>query len=112
MAKEVSVVRKIIGAIAAALICGALGAFILWRFHTNVGLIVGGSLVMLAVAIALPTPLHLGVVVLKDNITLIGPAIGDAVRMGRRKTDPVVEVPVEPVTPALPLGADVEEPGP
>lgn len=111
MSTEVSVVRKIVGAVIASLVCGALGVFILWNFRTTFGLCLGSFFILMMLCIALPTPLHLGLVVFKDNTAMIGPAIGELVRMGRRKTDPVVEVPAEPAVPVQPLGANVETRG-
>jgi hypothetical protein len=49
---------------------------------------VGVGLELLAVAIALPTPFHAGVVALKENLVLIVPVIVGALPGGSRKTDP------------------------
>lgn len=79
---------KVIGAILASLVCAATGAYILWQFHTFGGLVGGGLLVLLSVAIALPTPFHQGVSALKDNLVLIVPIVTGALSGGRRVTDP------------------------
>lgn len=78
----------IASAVLAALVLAATGAYVLWQFHSTAGLIVGVSLVLLAVATALPIPLHGGAVSLKDNAVVIMPVVLDAVRGGDRHTDP------------------------
>lgn len=80
--------KKIIAAVLAALICAVLGGYILWQFHTTGGLIGGVLLILLSVAIALPTPFHQGVVALKENLVLIVPVVSGALKGGDRKTDP------------------------
>lgn len=83
----------IVGAIVTALICAGTGAYILREFHTTAGLLGGGFLVLLAVAIALPVPFHAGVAALKDNMVLIVPVVVDAMKGGARKTDPPADGP-------------------
>jgi dolichol kinase len=78
----------VLGAIVSALACALLGAYVLRHYQTATGLIVGVCLELLAVAIALPTPFHAGVVALKDNLVLIVPVIVGAIAGGQRKTDP------------------------
>jgi hypothetical protein len=93
----------IIGAALSALACALLGAYVLRHFQTAPGLVVGVGLELLAVAIALPTPFHAGVVALKDNLVLIVPVIMDALPGGARKTDPPAPPPpTDP--PAAPKG--------
>jgi hypothetical protein len=60
------------------------------------GLLGGGFLVLLAVAIALPVPLHAGVAALKENMVVIVPVVVDAMKGGNRKTDPPAEPPKKP----------------
>jgi hypothetical protein len=84
------------GAIVTALICAGTGAYILREFHTTAGLLGGGFLVLLAVAIALPVPLHAGVAALKENMVVIVPVVVDAMKGGARKTDPPADSPADP----------------
>lgn len=86
---------KILAAILAALVCALTGAYVLWQFHTNWGLIAGVGLVVLAVAIALPVPLHAGAVAVKDNAVLVLPVIVDALKGGERRTDPTADPPTD-----------------
>jgi hypothetical protein len=86
----------ILAAIVAALVCAGTGAYILRQFHTTAGLLGGGFLVLLAVAIALPVPFHAGVSALKDNMVLIVPVVVDAMKGGARKTDPPADRPADP----------------
>lgn len=78
----------ILGAVLAALVCAATGAYVLWQFHTTAGLVGGLLGVLLGVAIALPVPFHAGVAALKEDAVLIVPVIVDAVKGGERHTDP------------------------
>lgn len=86
----------ILGAILSALACAILGAYVLRHFQTPTGLVTGVGLELLAVAIALPTPFHAGVVALKDNLVLIVPVIVGALPGGSRKTDPPADPPAPP----------------
>jgi hypothetical protein len=79
----------ILGAVLSALACALLGAYVLRHFETATGLAVGVGLELLAVAIALPTPFHAGVVALKENLVLIVP----------RRTDPPADKPADPPAP-------------
>jgi hypothetical protein len=81
----------ILAAIVAALVCALTGAYVLWQFHTNWGLLAGVALVILALAIALPTQLRQGTAELKDNATVIVPVVVDAMKGGERHTDPPAE---------------------
>jgi hypothetical protein len=81
-------ILAILGAALSALACALLGAYVLRHFETATGLAVGVGLELLAVAIALPTPFHAGVVALKENLVLIVPVIVGALPGGARKTDP------------------------
>jgi Kef-type K+ transport system membrane component KefB len=85
----------IVGAVIAAVICAAAGAYILWQFHTTPGLVGGAALVLLGVAIALPVPLHEGAMKLKENVVLVVPVIVDALKGGSRKTDPPMDPPTD-----------------
>lgn len=96
-------VLAIVGAVISALACALLGAYVLRHFQTPSGLAVGVGLELLAVAIALPTPFHAGVVALKDNLVLLVPVIVDALPGGNRKTDPPA-TPADPPAPAPPKG--------
>jgi hypothetical protein len=89
-------VLAILGAVLSALACALLGAYVLRHFQTPSGLAVGVGLELLAVAIALPTPFHAGVVALKDNLVLLVPVIVDALPGGSRKTDPPANPPAPP----------------
>lgn len=89
----------ILGAIVSALVCAGMGVYILREFHTTAGLLGGAFLVLLAVAIALPVPLHAGVAALKDNMVVIVPVVVDAMKGGNRKTDPPAEPPKPDVMP-------------
>lgn len=80
-------------AILAALVCAATGAYVLWQFHTTTGLIIGVLLILLAVGIALPIPLHSGMVAIKENSVLIVPVVLDALKGGDRHTDPPKDAP-------------------
>lgn len=75
-------------AIVAALLCALTGAYVLWQFHTNWGLLAGVALELLALAIALPTQLKHGTTELKDNAMVIVPVVVDAMKGGERRTDP------------------------
>jgi hypothetical protein len=86
-------VLTILGAVVAALVCAATGGYVLWQFHTTAGLVGGGFLVLLAVAIALPVPFHAGVAALRENAVLIVPVVVDAMKGGARKTDPPADPP-------------------
>jgi hypothetical protein len=86
----------ILGAVLAALICAATGGYILWQFHSTAGLVGGGSLVLLGLAIALPVPFHAGVAALKENAVILVPVIVGAMKGGQRKTDPPADAPVDP----------------
>lgn len=85
----------ILGAVLAALVCALTGAYVLWQFHTNWGLIGGILLELLAVAIALPVPLHAGAVSLKENVVLVLPVLVDALKGGSRRTDPPPDSPAK-----------------
>lgn len=78
----------VLGAIVAALVCAVTGAYVLWQFHSTTGLVVGVGLILLGVGIALPIPLHSGIVAIKENSVLIVPVIVDALKGGDRRTDP------------------------
>ena len=97
-------VLSILGLVVSALACALLGAYVLRHFQTPTGLFTGVGLEILAVAIALPTPFHAGVVALKDNLVLIVPVIVGAIQGGRRSTDPPAEPPAEPTEPPAPKG--------
>lgn len=64
-------VLAVFSAVLAALICAATGAYILWQFHTTFGLVGGVGLVLLSVAIALPTQLKRGSAELKDSVVVV-----------------------------------------
>jgi hypothetical protein len=85
----------ILGAVIASLVCAVTGAYVLWQFHSTGGLIGGVSLILLAVAIALPIPLHDGAARLKENVVLVVPTILDALKGGSRKTDPPADAPAK-----------------
>lgn len=76
---------EIVAAVLAALICEATGAAVLWFFHTTPGLFVGVGLILLGLAIALPTPFHAGILTFKSNAQELGPLVDGFV--GRRASD-------------------------
>jgi Kef-type K+ transport system membrane component KefB len=79
---------SVLSAVVASLVCALTGAFVLWSFKTNWGLLAGVALVLLALAIALPVQLKRGTTELKDNATVIVPVVVDALAGGERHTDP------------------------
>lgn len=82
---------KHLAAFFAALIAAGLGAYILWQFHTNTGLICGGLCVLLGVGIALPVQLNSGAVALKGVLVLLIPVVKGAIPGGQRADDPPKE---------------------
>lgn len=71
---------KILGAVLAAFVLAGAGAYVLHSFRTGSGLFVGTGLVLLAVAIALPTQFSEGVAHAKELV----PAIVEAVRATKK----------------------------
>jgi hypothetical protein len=69
---------KAIRNILAALILAVLGCYVLWVFKSTWGLSIGVALVLLAVAIALPTELRSGVDELKHGAVVLLPVVLDA----------------------------------
>ena len=84
---------KILGAVLASLVCALTGAYVLWQFHTNWGLIGGVGLELLALAIALPTPFTAGMATLRGGLVVIVPVVLDALKGGARKSDPPADPP-------------------
>jgi hypothetical protein len=81
-------VWTILCAVIASLATGLLGAYVLRHFETTAGLVVGVTLVVLAIGTALPIPLHNGAAWFKENVVLVVPVIVDALKGESRKTDP------------------------
>jgi sulfite exporter TauE/SafE len=88
----------VLGIIIATLALGLTGAYVLWQFHTTVGLGTGVVLIVLAIAVALPAQLKKGAQDLKgvsvdlhDATVVVLPAVEDALRGGDRHTDPPVK---------------------
>lgn len=80
---------KILSAILAALICAALGCYMLLVMKSTWGV----GLVLLAVCIALPIPFTAGVTTLKTNLVVIVPVVLDVLKGGSRRTDPPADTP-------------------
>lgn len=85
----------VLGIIIATLMLALTGAYVLWAFHTTVGLVMGVVLVVLAIAVALPAQLRKGAQDLKgvsvdlhDATVVVMPAVEDALHGGARHTDP------------------------
>jgi hypothetical protein len=76
------------GAILAALICAATGAYVLRHYSGTAGLAVGVALVLLGLAIALPTQLRKGSMTFKDSVVVVVEQAEDALKGGSRHTDP------------------------
>ena len=70
------------------LILAAVGAYVLWQFHTVYGLGAGLVCIGLMLSIAFPTEIKPGVQTFRANAVLIIPTIVDAVKGGERRTDP------------------------
>jgi hypothetical protein len=85
----------ILGAVFLAVALAGTGAYVLRQYQTFAGLMTGAGLILLALAVAFPTPFHEGVVVLKTNLVLIVPVIADALKGGSRKSDPPADPPTK-----------------
>ena len=70
------------------LILAATGAYVLWQFHTALGLGSGLVCIGLTLCIAFPTEIKPGVQTFRENVVLVVPVIVDALKGGDRKTDP------------------------
>ena len=87
--------EAIAGALVAALVLAALGAYVLYTFHTTAGLAVGVVCILLALMIVVPVQIKAGAKNMKDAgkdvhdaIVVVVPTVVDAVMDGERHTDP------------------------
>jgi hypothetical protein len=97
---------KIVTAILAALIVAALGCYVLLVLKSAWG----AGLVLLALCIAFPTTIRVGVSEfahsasdLKEAGVVVLPVVFDAKAGGERRTDPPAAPPIAPIAPLAPI---------
>jgi hypothetical protein len=72
---------SIVSAVVLSLVSAAFGVYVLHRFQSTAGLLVGTAAVALSLAVAFPTQFHEGLAFLRAEIV---PAVLDAMRGTKR----------------------------